>query len=310
MSVSVRASIRHPVTVHTPVLLHEVITFLAPQAGGFVIDGTLGGGGYAAAIIPLLAPGGTYLGFDWDLAQILGAVPRIREQEMHGVKLVVVNDNFAHIQEFVQSQHYGKATGIVLDLGLSSDQLERSGRGFSFQKNEPLLMTYDERREPVRSLLHRLTAHELRDVLREYGEERYAAKIAETIKARDAAHPIVTTFELVRAILASVPKGYEHGRIHPATRTFMALRMYANRELENLEHILGALPSFVQEGGRAVIVSFQSHEDRLVKRAFQRLEKAGSGRVLTKKPVTAAKHEILQNPRSRSAKLRAIEFRA
>lgn len=290
---------------HRPVLLKEVLEFLDPKPGEFIIDGTLGGGGYAEAIVERLHGSGKFLGFDLDLSAIVSGGRRIEKKEQAGVEMVLVNENFAELLVFLVREGYPKANGLVLDLGLSTDQLKHSGRGFSFEHDEPLLMTYSAHAEPVKDILHRLTEHELAEVIAKFGEERYARRIAKAVKA---AGRIETTGALVRAIKNAVPKQYEHGRIHPATRTFMALRIYANRELENLEKALGGIDQILADGGRACVVSFHSLEDRIVKHAFQALGKTGRAAVLTKKPVRPTEEERMANPKARSAKLRAIKL--
>lgn len=297
-----------PRPIHIPVLLHEVVTYLDPKPGQFVIDGTFGGGGYAEAILTRLAPRGRFLGFDLDIGAVLAGGPRIRTSEKQGVEITLVNENFAELPEFLARHEYGKADGLVLDLGFSSDQLEKSGRGFSFLRNEPLLMTYDPGVESVRDILIRIDEDTLAHIIVDFGEERYARRIAHAIKERGSRTPLRTTGELAQAIAAAVPKGYEHGRIHPATRTFLALRVYANHELENLERILSSLAAIVRGGGRVCIVSFHSLEDRLVKTYCAKLVKADQAALLTKKPVRPDGAEAERNPRARSAKLRVIQL--
>ena len=194
----------------------------------------------------------------------------------------------------------------MLDLGFSSEQLESSGKGFSFMKDEPLIMTYAPDAIPVRELIRRLSESELGEIIREFGEERYAARIANAIKTRDKRARIETTKDMREAIVQAVPGSYERGRIHPATRTFQALRIYANRELENLQKLLDFLPKILKPGGRAVVVSFHSLEDRIVKTKFRAYAAEGKMEILTKKPDTPDAREDDANPRSTSAKLRAV----
>ncbi|MEK7114754.1 MAG: 16S rRNA (cytosine(1402)-N(4))-methyltransferase RsmH [Patescibacteria group bacterium] len=287
-------------TIHKPVLLNEVINVLNPQPGEFFIDGTFGGGGHGIAILEQIGFNGSFLGIDWNKDAIEKGKFQISNFKFQNALLI--QDNFANLPEILEKNNLGKADGLLLDLGTSSDELENSGRGFSFRKNEPLLMTYNDNEIPVRDLLKQLSKEELTEIIKNYGGENWAIKIAEAIKDRmrkSVSRRIETSRELAELISETLPKNYEHGRIHPATRTFMALRIYANRELENLEKVLKNLDKILKNKGRIAIISFHSLEDRLVKNYFKKLE------VITKKPIIASREEILKNPRSRSAKLRA-----
>ncbi len=292
---------------HVPVLLHESIRLLDPKPGEFIIDATVDGGGLAAAILEKISPNGLLLGIDWDRRMIEKAQERIAEilkLQFPISEVVLVNDNFARLPEILKERNLGQADGLVLDLGFSSEQLENFGRGFSFQRDEPLIMTYSNDVKPVREILKELSENELAEIIRKFGEERYAKRIAYAIKQQEKIKPIETTKELVDAVIPAVPKNYEQGRIHPATRTFQALRIYANKELENLETVLKNLPEILKVGGRAAIISFHSLEDRLVKNYFRDYKKVEKLTILTKKPITASEEEIKENPRTRSAKLR------
>ena len=300
--------VRLPRPLHIPVLLQEVIEYLNPNPGEFFIDGTLGGGGYAEAIIRRIATGGTFVGFDLDLETFMGGGPRMRASETMGVAVTLVNDNFSRVPEFLAARGYGKADGFVLDLGFSSDQLEHSGRGVSFRNDEPLLMTYDADAKPVREILRGIREDELRRILVEFGEERFAKHIARAICLREARKPIETSGTLAEVVASAVPRSYARGRIHPATRTFMAFRIYANHELEHLRKILDSLEAIMKPGGRVCVVSFHSLEDRIVKNCFKKFERRGVAESLTKKPVRPTESEVKKNPRARSAKLRAMRF--
>jgi 16S rRNA (cytosine1402-N4)-methyltransferase len=197
---------------------------------------------------------------------------------------------------------FPKASGVILDLGISSDELNHSGRGFTFQENEPLLMTYSDNEESVAEILKKTSEDELASIIKTYGEERYAGRIARAIKEH---MPIETTGQLADVITNAVPNGGKKYRIHPATRTFMALRIYANRELENLETAIASLPHVMAPGGRVAIISFHSLEDRIVKHRFRDMARDGTITLLTKKPILPTEEEIKENPRARSAKLRA-----
>ncbi len=289
--------------MHTPVLLHEVIAYLEPQPGEFFIDGTIDGGGHAAEILKRLGPEGRLLGLDWDRTMIEKA--NLKTEKLKNTKLILVHGNYVDLPEILKKEKLPKADGLLLDLGLSSEQLEASGRGFSFRKDESLLMTYDPSRKPVKKILQELDEKKLADIIFEFSGERFSRSIARAIKQRQMKKPIETTGELNEIIKSAVPKGYERGRIEPATRTFQALRIYANDELKNLDTMLSKLPEILKSKARVAIISFHSLEDRIVKQKFKEMADAGELDILTKKPVEAGDREIQENPRSRSAKLRA-----
>jgi len=294
-------------SAHIPVLLHEVIEFLDLKPGKFVVDGTVNGGGHSAEILTRIQPGGTLLGIDWDGSLI----EKLKKVFQSGKNVFLINENYANLPDILKKQRLPKADGLLLDLGFSSEQIERSGRGFSFNPpadGEPLLMTYSDGEKPVKDILRNLSEKELTDILFRYGEEKFAKRIAHAIQAEEKKKPIETTADLNRVIRDVVPANYERGRINPSTRTFQALRIYANNELGNLENVLKNLAHIVKPGGRAVVISFHSLEDRLVKNCFREMERNNQVTLLTKKPVTASEEEARENPRSRSAKLRAIQM--
>ena len=286
---------------HLPVLLKEVLEILDPQPGEFFIDGTLGNGGHAAEIVKKISPNGIFLGIDWDKKAIENFNLKLKT---YNLKSFVINANYIDIPKILKKYGLPKADGLLLDLGFSSDQIA-SGRGFSFRNHEPLLMTYSDREKPVYELLNKLSVQDLENIIRDYGEEKLAGRIAKAIKSR---LPIKTSGQLAEIIASAVPKNYERGRIHPATRTFQALRIFANRELENLESILKSIPEIMAKNSRVAIISFHSLEDRLVKNYFKNLAKTSKSILLNKKPITPSFVEIKSNPRSRSAKLIAIQF--
>ena len=297
-----------PNSQHVPVLLRETIEVLDPKPGEFFIDGTLDGGGHASAILEKMAPRGKFLGIDWDKNILETARVQIESRFQipnPDFQPFWVNENFANLPEILEKNGLGKADGLLLDLGMSSEQLENSGRGFSLKKDEPLLMTYDINAKPVKQILEELSESELAEIIKKYSEERFSGRIARAIKEREKINPIETSSQLAELIKQSVPKNYERGRLHPATRAFMALRIYANHELENLERILKNLRRVLKSGGRVAIISFHSLEDRLVKNEFRDLVKTDGLRLINKKPIRPAREEIANNPRSRSAKLRA-----
>ncbi|MBI3046449.1 MAG: 16S rRNA (cytosine(1402)-N(4))-methyltransferase RsmH [Candidatus Harrisonbacteria bacterium] len=284
---------------HIPVLLKEVIELLDPKEREIIIDGTAGSGGHAKAVLQKIGETGQLLLVDWDKESIAN----LKKAFASYPNVFIIHGNYAELPGIMAENNFPKADGLLLDLGFSSEQLEKSGRGFSFQKEEPLLMTYSDASESLQEFLKYVSISELTDIIRKFGEERYAERIAEAIYAKR--RQISSSQQLGEIIKEAVPKNYERGRIHPATRTFQALRIYLNKELENLEKVLSALDQILTPGGRAVIISFHSLEDRIVKNYFRELAKKGRIKIITKKPTMASQEEISQNPRSRSAKLRA-----
>lgn len=283
-------------TQHVPVLLSEVLYWLAPRPGATMVDGTLGGGGYAAALCDLVGPLGRVIALDVDPAAVRRGAELFRNKPV-----ALVHGSFADLPEHLRELGACPVDGIVLDLGVSSDQLGDSERGFSFQSSGKLDMRFDPGRgEPAYRLLARLSERELADLIYRYGEERHSRRIARGIVAARQRHPITQADELAALVRRLVPR--RRDRIDPATRTFQALRIAVNAELESLEKALAELPGVLRPGGRLVIVSFHSLEDRLVKGAFRADPRL---RVLTKKPVIPGVDEVSSNPRSRSAKLRA-----
>ncbi len=264
-----------------------------------MIDGTIGEGGHAKEIIKHIEPNGIFLGIDWDKNQTKKA-----KQNISGVstKVVIAEGNYRDIPDIQKRYGLPMADGLLLDLGFSSAHL-RSGRGFSFQKDEPLDMRYNEKSggETAREALQNLKEGEIADILSTYGEEKRAREIARRIVEARKKKRLETTMDLVRLIGEK-----RTGKIHPATRTFQALRMYVNKELENLEEVLKSLPLVLTHGGRAAIITFHSLEDRMVKQAFRVYEDKGIGKRIHKKVIKPSREEVLQNPRSRSAKLRGF----
>lgn len=286
--------------MHVPVLLKETIEILNPQPGEFFIDGTIGGGGHAVEILKRIGPKGKLLGIDWDR----NAIANCEAQMANRRNVILVNGNYANVPEILKKYKLSKASGLLLDLGFSSEQLE--GKGISFLKNENLDMRYDsESKNPTAAeIINTFTEKDLAEIFWKYGEERYSRKIARKIIEERKKKIIKTTFDLVELIRKSVPRNYQIGRINPATKIFQALRIYVNHELENLEKLLKNSNKIVK--GRIVIISYHSLEDRLVKNYFRELKNQGRTEILTKKPIRPTNEEIQANPRSRSAKLRAI----
>jgi 16S rRNA (cytosine1402-N4)-methyltransferase len=292
---------------HRSVLLKEVLEYLDPHVGDFIIDGTIDGGGHARAILEKILPSGKLLGVDLDPSMVASG----KWKMVNGKSLVLVHGNYADLPKILSQEKMPLADGLLLDLGFSSEQLVTSGRGFSFSeatKDEPLLMTYDDSREPVRDILRRLSEEKLANIIYELGGERRSRQIAKAIKDHGRRKPIMTVGEFAEVIRGALPKTYEHGRIDSATRTFQALRIYANGELENLKNILQDIGAVIAPNGRVAIITFHSLEDRIVKLAFQTMAKEKTAELLTKKPISASREEIKENPRARSAKLRAIKL--
>jgi 16S rRNA (cytosine1402-N4)-methyltransferase len=283
---------------HIPAMLRETLFYLDPKPGEVVADCTCGAGGHAKEILRAIQPGGRLIGIDRD-AEILA----IAEKNLAGFAggFELRQSDFSGLEQLLP----GPVDAMFFDLGVSSLQVDRPERGFSFIADGPLDMRMDPSRgSPARRLLRHLSEKELEKVIREYGEERFARRIAGAIKQAMATTGLRTTAELADVVLRAVPR--HERRIHPATRTFLALRIYVNRELEDLEDALAAMPAMLKPGGRAVVISYHSLEDRLVKHAFRELAKKEQVEILTRKPIRPQPDEVEINRRSRSAKLRAI----
>ncbi len=289
--------------IHEPVLLQEVVEFLQLRPGMRVLDGTVGAGGHAKEILHKIGPGGVLIGVDQD-PNIL-EIARTHLGETSGLHLV--HENFRHADRVLQQLGIGAVDACLLDLGVSSYQLETAERGFSFQYDAPL----DMRMDPTATvsafdLVNHLSEWEIVSILQRLGQERYAKRIADSLMQSRQKEPIRTTQQLASIVERAIPY---HGwsRIHPATRTFQAFRMAVNRELESLEEALPRIVKFLKPGGRICVLSFHSLEDRVVKLFFRRLAAEQQLRLVTKKPLAPSPVEIHQNPRSRSAKLRVAE---
>ena len=287
---------------HIPVMVEEVMTFLRCEPGGVYIDATLGGGGHASEILKRTAPDGVVIGMEWDM----DAVSEARKALMtFGERARIFRQNFIHLPDLMEAE---SADGILLDLGLSSIQVEKRDRGFSFRGEGPLDMRMDERTaQTAADLINHLTLGDLENLILQYGEERWARRIARAIAHEREREPIRTTQTLRKIIYRAIPKRFHTRKIDPATKTFQAFRIRVNDELENLREMLETGWRILKKGGRICIISFHSLEDRMVKEAFRKLEKEGEMRVLTKKPVLPSVEEKRKNLRSRSAKLRCAE---
>jgi 16S rRNA (cytosine1402-N4)-methyltransferase len=282
---------------HTTVMRDEVVRALAPRPGGVYVDATLGAGGHTVALLEA-EPKARILGLDRDPSAVAAAEERLGPV---ADRVMLVRTTFSSVREALDTLGISRADGLVADLGLSSPQLDHAERGMSFSREGPIDMRMDpERGESALDLIERLSDDELADVIYQYGEERRSRRIARSIKKASGAHELRTTTDLRRAIVRAVGPA-RVGGVDPATRTFQALRIAVNQELEELEQLLAALPDVLADGAVAAIISFHSLEDRLVKRAFAGPE----WQPLTKKPVVVTDEEHARNPRSRSAKLRA-----
>ena len=287
---------------HIPVLVEEAMTFLRCEPGCTYVDATLGGGGHASEILKRTAPDGVVIGMEWDEDALAEARNVLM---LFGDRVKIFRENFIHLPDLMKAE---SVDGILLDLGLSSIQLEKEGRGFSFKGEGPLDMRMDQRiNDTAAHLINRLSLEELEYILFHYGEESWAKRIAKAIVQERERDPIRTTQTLRKIIHRAIPRRFHSRRIDPATRTFQALRIRVNDELENLRKILETGWALLKKGGRMCVISFHSLEDRMVKETFRKREKEGEIRVLTKKPVTPSEEERKRNPRSRSAKLRCAE---
>lgn len=290
---------------HVPVLLGEVLALLGPRSGATFVDATLGGGGYTEALLEASAPDGRVVAFDRDRAALLAAENKLAALAS---RLTLVWGSFAELDRRLGELGLGEVDGVVADLGLSSLQLDEADRGFAFSNEGPLDMRFDRSRgRTAAELVNTLDEAALADLLYELGEERRSRAIARRIVER---RPILTTGELRKAVVSVL--GPKRGRVDPATRTFQALRIAVNDELAALAALLEKAPARLAPGGRLVVVSYHSLEDREVKLAFRELGRRGEAaaprfRVLTKKPLVPGEDEVRRNPRARSAKLRALE---
>lgn len=299
---------------HIPVLGREAIDYLAPRQGGIYVDATFGAGGYSRAVLDV--PGTRVIGIDRDRSAIAGGFDLVDHSDG---RLTLVEDRFSHLAEICPAQGFDAVDGVVMDVGVSSMQLDQAGRGFSFRLDGPLDMRMGQAGPTAADVIARASEGALADIIYLFGEERHSRKVARAIVTARNEAPITTTralADLVARVVRSKP-----GDIHPATRTFQALRIFVNEELDELELALAAAEQILKPGGRLVVVSFHSLEDRLVKNFLNERAKAGGGsrhlpeiaqpapsfKLLTRRPVVAGDQELARNPRARSAKLRAAE---
>lgn len=305
---------------HLSVLPAEVLELLAPKVGGIYLDGTLGGGGHSELILERIGANGRLIGIDRDQAALRAAGERLSR---FGTCFQAVQGSFGDLAALLAQAGISAVDGVLLDLGVSSHQLDTAERGFSFRLDGPLDMRMDRTHgDSAADLLQQLPVRELERIIREYGEERWAKKIAERIERERVEQPITTTLRLAELVASTIPRRFHEERIHPATRTFQALRIAVNQELEQVRQGVTAGITALKPGGRIAVISFHSLEDRMVKQLFR---EAASGcscppkipycvcgkqprlKIITSKPVMATAAEAEQNPRARSAKLRVAE---
>jgi 16S rRNA (cytosine1402-N4)-methyltransferase len=284
----------------------EVLRLLNPQPGMTMVDGTVGTGGHSLLLMPRLMPGGRLMAMDRDPQALQIARQRL---SAWGTSVTFVQGNFIALADVLKEHGVAGVDGILLDLGMSSLQVETAERGFSFLREGPLDMRMDPGQSmSAEAIINRWPLDQLATMFETLGEERFARRIAQRIIAARRAHPITSTTQLAALICEAVPSRFRHGRVHVATRAFQALRMAVNDELGSLQAALESLPAVLARGGRAVVIAFHSLEDRLVKQAAVRGMREGMWQALTKKPLRPSEDEIARNPRARSAKLRAVEF--
>ncbi len=286
--------------MHKSVLKKEVLEYLNPESNENFIDATIGQAGHSLAILDKNKPRGKVLGIELDKEIYKDLLAKNIK------RLILVNDSFKNLKEIVEKNSFKPVSGILFDLGFSSWHLEESGRGFSFQKNEPLDMRYntDLSKLTAKEIVNNWPEREIEKILKKYSQERFAKRISKRIIEQRKLKPIKTTSDLVEIIKQSVPSWYQYRRIHFATKTFQALRIAVNDELNNIEKALIQALSIIEKGARIIVISFHSSEDRIIKNFFKKHSKE-SLKILTKKPIKPSRAEIINNPRSRSAKLRA-----
>jgi 16S rRNA (cytosine1402-N4)-methyltransferase len=288
---------------HDPVMVEEILDVFQLQPGAVVADGTLGLGGHSQKLLEKIAPSGVLVGFDWDAAMM--EIARDRLVTLGQTQLILINDDFRTIRETLIGLGL-EANAILLDLGLNSAQIEDQNRGLSFNSEGPLDMRMARNLgEPASALLNRLSPGAIELILKDYGDERWARAIAKVIVERRKSTPLRTTTDLVECVFAAIPRAAQDKRIHPATRTFQAVRIYVNRELDGLDQALKDAAQSLALRGTLAVLSYHSGEDRIVKQTFRELAEEGFQELL-RKPVQPTEAEIARNPRSRSAKLRAL----
>ena len=291
--------------MHTPVLLKEVIDYLDPQANKNFIDATVGEGGHGLAILKKNGPNGKLLGIEIDS----GVYENLKKNMAEMVeRVVLVNDSYINLEKIVKKNDFKPVHGILFDLGICSWHLDTSRKGFSYLKDEPLDMRFDTKNDlTAAEIINTWDIKKIEKILREFGEEKYVYRISLAIKEARKKERIIGTQQLVDILKRALPKNYDNKRIHFATRTFQALRIAVNNELQTIEEGLEQAIKILEPNGRIVVISFHSLEDRIIKNIFREKAKIGELNIITKKPITPCSEEIKNNSRSRSAKLRAAE---
>lgn len=302
--------------MHIPVLVDEVIDVLSPKGGEFVVDLTVGGGGHALRFAERIGKSGILVCIDMDEDMLSIAEKNLLKiSEERRPKILLVRSNFRYVDEVIEKvKQYEGVNSLpdvfFADLGISSYHLEWSERGFSFSRTGPLDMRISKDADlTAEDVIMKLSRKEIEDILINYGEERFAKSIAESIVREREKRPIRTTTDLAELVERIYRAKRVRTRIHPATKTFMALRIFVNKEIDNLKALMEKIPSFAKSGTRVGVISFHSLEDRVVKESFKMWQKDGLGEILTKKPIVPSERESILNPRSRSAKFRAFIFR-
>ncbi len=291
--------------IHVPVMVAEVIEHLNLAPGKIIIDATLGGGGHSLEVLKRIGPSGRLIAIDRDQTALEGARQRLVQ---YAGQCQFIHGNFKDIDKIAGDLKIRKVDGILIDLGVSSMQLEDPERGFSFQADGPLDMRMDKDSYiSAYDLVNNLNEEELSHLLWNFGEERFHNRIARFLVKEREKHPITSTLELSSIVCRAMPPRFRHQRIHPATRTFQAVRIAVNRELEALQETIGKAVDLLDKNGRICIISFHSLEDRIVKHTFKDLQLQGTINIITPKPLTPSEEEVRQNSASRSSKLRAAE---
>ena len=288
--------------MHIPVLEKETLEALDPQPNENFIDATIGQAGHSLKILEKSGPNGKLLGIDQTPEQIEIAREKIKDFEN---RIILECGNFSNLKEIAEKNNFGPVDGILFDLGFSSWHVDESGKGFSFQKDEPLLMNYGQEGLTAEQIVNQWSEEDLEMILSQYGQERFSRQIARQIVGTRRIKAITRTFQLIEAIKKAMPRRYQNGKIHFATRTFQGLRIAANQELENLKKALPQAIEMLAPGGRLAVISFHSLEDRIVKVFLKEEALKNKIKILTKKPIVPGLIETRENPRSRSAKLRA-----
>jgi 16S rRNA (cytosine1402-N4)-methyltransferase len=289
--------------MHTPVLKKEILEYLNPEPNQNFIDATLGEAGHTLSILEKVKPNGKVLGLELDPQLYSRLLP------LHIDRLIVVNDSYINLKKVIKKAKIKSFSGILFDLGFSSWHVEESKKGFSFLRNEVLDMRYNKKASTLtaKDIVNEWPEQKLKEILKEYGEERFSGRISRHIVENRKKKRIQKTFDLVEIIWKAIPSRYRYQRLHFATRTFQALRIATNDELNGIKKALPQALSVIEKGGKILVISFHSLEDRIIKNYFREESKKGLIKILTKKPIRPSQEEIIRNPRARSSKLRVAE---